>query len=49
MPQSHIQAWIKRIPHHIKQVIALEGGNEYKEGRPKERRVDMAINRENLE
>jgi len=33
LPQEAIQAWIERIPHHIKQVIELEGGNEYKEGR----------------
>ena len=28
-----IQAWIERIPWHIEQIIELEGGNEYKEGR----------------
>lgn len=33
LPQGHIQAWIERIPWHIEQIIALEGGNEYKEGR----------------
>ncbi|OCK73417.1 hypothetical protein K432DRAFT_236406, partial [Lepidopterella palustris CBS 459.81] len=33
LPQEKIQAWIKRIPEHIKRVIKLEGGNEYKEGR----------------
>src|SRR3984957_6579161 len=33
MPQKRIQAWIERIIVHIKEVIRLEGGNEYKEGR----------------
>jgi hypothetical protein len=32
LPQTQIQAWIERIPHHIKQIIHLEGGNEYIEG-----------------
>jgi hypothetical protein len=32
LPQSKIQEWIERIPHHVKEVIQLEGGNEYKEG-----------------
>jgi hypothetical protein len=35
MPQRRIQEWIKRIPIHIKEVIRLKGGNEYKEGRKK--------------
>jgi hypothetical protein len=35
MPQEKIQAWIKRIIVHIKDVIRLERGNEYKEGRLK--------------
>jgi hypothetical protein len=35
MPQEKIQAWIERIIVHIKDVIRLEGGNEYKEGRLK--------------
>jgi hypothetical protein len=38
LPQSQIQAWIERIPWHIEQIIALEGGNEYKEGRKKEKK-----------
>jgi len=38
LDQSRIQMWIERIPHHIEEVIRLEGGNEYREGRPKERR-----------
>jgi transposase len=33
LPQEQIQAWIERIPVHIKQIIELIGGNEYKEGR----------------
>lgn len=36
LPQEKIQAWIERIPKHVKKVIELEGGNEYKEGRAKE-------------
>jgi hypothetical protein len=35
MPQERIQAWIERIMVHIKEVIRLEGGNEYQEGRAK--------------
>jgi hypothetical protein len=35
MPQERIQAWIERIMVHIKEVIRLEGGNEYREGRAK--------------
>jgi transposase len=35
MPQTMIQAWIERIIVHIQDVIRLEGGNEYKEGRNK--------------
>ena len=35
MPQEKIQAWIERIIAYIKDVIRLEGGNEYKEGRLK--------------
>jgi hypothetical protein len=37
LPQSKIQAWIERVPFHIQEIIRLEGGNEYKEGR---RQVD---------
>ena len=33
LPQKQIQQWIERIPYHISQIIELEGGNEYKEGR----------------
>lgn len=35
LPQEKIQAWIERIPVHIKKIIELKGGNEYKEGRLK--------------
>jgi hypothetical protein len=41
LEQTRIQSWIERIPFHIQEVIRLEGGNEYKEGRPKERREDV--------
>jgi ferric-dicitrate binding protein FerR (iron transport regulator) len=33
LDQTRIQAWIERIPRHIQEVIRLEGGNEYREGR----------------
>jgi len=33
LEQTQIQAWIERIMVHIQQIIQLEGGNEYKEGR----------------
>ena len=36
LPQENIQQWIERIPWHVKQIIQLEGGNEYKEGREKQ-------------
>ncbi len=29
LEQSRIQCWIERIPHHIQEIICLEGGNEY--------------------
>jgi hypothetical protein len=32
LPQEQIQQWIAAIFHHIKEIIRLEGGNEYKEG-----------------
>jgi hypothetical protein len=32
LPQEQIQQWIAAIPHHIQEIIRLEGGNEYKEG-----------------
>jgi hypothetical protein len=33
LPQEKIQAWIERIPCHVRKIIDLEGGNEYIEGR----------------
>ncbi|CAI0645621.1 unnamed protein product [Colletotrichum noveboracense] len=30
---ERFQPWIERIPRHIQEIIRLEGGNEYKEGR----------------
>ena len=35
LPQSKIQEWIEVIPHHVKEIIRLKGGNEYKQGRKK--------------
>jgi hypothetical protein len=35
LPQSKIQEWITVIPDHVQEIIRLEGGNEYKEGRKK--------------
>lgn len=34
LPQTTIQSFIERIPHHIQSIIALDGGNEYEEGIP---------------
>ena len=33
MSQELIQNWIERIPNHVKEVIRLDGGNEYKESK----------------
>ena len=33
LKQKQIQQWIERIPRHIEEVIALNGVNEYREGR----------------
>ena len=33
LPQEAIQKWIERIPRHVEEIIRLEGGNEYQEGR----------------
>jgi transposase len=33
LKQERIQHWIERIPRHIQQIIELDGGNEYREGR----------------
>jgi hypothetical protein len=35
LSQQRIQAWIERVVRHIKEVIRLEGGNAYEEGRLK--------------
>ena len=35
MPQELIQAWIDRILAYIKEIIACNGNNLYKEGRKK--------------
>jgi hypothetical protein len=35
MPQERIQQWIERIVEHVQEVIRLEGGNEYREGKLK--------------
>jgi hypothetical protein len=43
LPQAKIQAWIERIPEHIKHIIECEGGNEYKEGRKHVRRHDARV------
>ena len=32
LPQLQIQEWIQRIPYHLKEIIRLQGGNEFKEG-----------------
>jgi DDE superfamily endonuclease len=37
LPQEQIQKWIEGIMHNIQEVIRLEGGNEYKEGRHSKR------------
>ncbi len=33
LDQDRIQRWIERIPRHIQEIIELDGGNEYREGR----------------
>lgn len=33
LPLEAIQRWIERIPRHVQEIIKLEGGNEYQEGR----------------
>ena len=32
LSQKRIKRWIERIPRHVQEVIALDGGNEYREG-----------------
>ena len=43
LEQVQIQAWIERILIHIQEVIKLEGGNEYKEGRGKDKGKDKQL------
>lgn len=33
LTQECIQSWIERIPRHVKKIIELKGGNEYREGK----------------
>jgi len=33
LTQERIQKWIRRIPRHIQQIIEVEGGNDYREGK----------------
>ena len=33
LTQDRIQHWIERMSRHIREVIRLEGGNEYREGK----------------
>jgi len=35
--------WIKRIMNNVQEVIRLEGGNEYKEGRSKELKSRVSV------
>ena len=35
LSQKKIQEWVERIYWHVREVIRLRGGNEYKEGRKK--------------
>ena len=37
LPQESIQQWIEAVLYNIQQVIRLEGGNEYIEGRDTKR------------
>ena len=57
LTQDRIQKWIERLPRHIQEIIALQGGNEYREGRTggairpydsKQRRLDYARHRKSL-
>ncbi len=41
LDQDRIRGWIERIVIYIKEVIRLEGRNEYQEGRSKNRRADV--------
>ena len=57
LTQDRIQTWIERMPRHIEQIINIEGGNEYREGRKggairpydsKQRRAEYAGIRKSL-
>ena len=37
MTLTSVQAWIEALPHNIAEIIRLEGGNEYREGRESKR------------
>ena len=43
LEQWRIQAWIERIPRHIEEIIRLEGGNGYKEGKMEKTRRFQSI------
>jgi len=43
LPQERIQMWIERIMNNVQEVIRLEGGNEYKEGRSKELKSRVSV------
>ena len=43
LEQGRIQAWIERIPRHIEEIIRLEGGNGYKEGKMEKTRRFQSI------
>ena len=45
LEQWRIQAWIKRIPRHIKEVIRCEGGNNYIKGAANSTRNWKALKR----
>ena len=38
LKQWRIQQWIERIPRHIKKIIELKGGNDYREGAEEQQR-----------
>jgi hypothetical protein len=46
LEQWRIQAWIERIPRHIKEIIKLYGGNEYREGKLDKQRKFQSIQEE---
>jgi transposase len=43
LQQDQIRAWIDRIPRHIRKVIELNGGNDYREGRMDRRSKGQAF------